>query len=44
MAKEFETLKGTHDYLPHEQVLRDHIKDILKKNFIKYGFPATKLA
>lgn len=42
MAKEFETLKGTHDYLPHEQVLRDHIKDILKKNFIKYGFPAAE--
>ena len=29
MAKEFETLKGTHDYLPHEQMLREHIKDIL---------------
>lgn len=42
MAKEFETVKGTYDYLPHEQIIREFIKDTLRKNFVKYGFPAAE--
>lgn len=42
MTKTFETLKGTYDYLPHEQIVREHIKDVLRTNFVKYGFPAAE--
>ncbi len=38
MAKTFETLKGTYDYLPSEQSLRESIKDRLKDVFKRYGF------
>ncbi|OYT32647.1 histidine--tRNA ligase [Candidatus Woesearchaeota archaeon ex4484_78] len=31
-------LKGTKDYLPEEQLVREKIVDVLKKNFKKYGF------
>ena len=31
-------LKGTSDFLPQEQVVRNQIIDILKSNFIKYGY------
>lgn len=42
MTKTFETLKGTYDYLPHEQIVREHIKDVLRTNFVKYGFSAAE--
>lgn len=38
MSKIFDTLKGTYDYLPDEQILRERIKSILQSTFIKYGF------
>lgn len=38
MAKIFETLKGTYDYLPKEQSIRERIKDRLKNVFEIYGF------
>lgn len=31
-------LKGTRDYLPEEQIFRERIKEILIKNFQKYGY------
>ncbi|MDR1541383.1 MAG: histidine--tRNA ligase [Clostridiales bacterium] len=36
--REFETLKGTFEYLPDKQILRERIKQILQSTFIKYGF------
>ncbi|MDO5716205.1 MAG: histidine--tRNA ligase [Tissierellia bacterium] len=42
MAKTFETVKGTYDYLPEEQIIREHIKDTLKKVFVTYGFPPAE--
>lgn len=38
MTKLFENLKGTYDYLPDKQILRENIKETLQKIFIKYGF------
>jgi histidyl-tRNA synthetase len=32
------TLKGTRDYLPEQQLIREAIVDVLKKNFKKYGY------
>ena len=31
-------LKGTKDYSPEEQIIRERIQDVLKKTFEKYGF------
>ena len=33
-----QTLKGTKDYLPEEQVIRNYISDTLRKIFEKYGY------
>lgn len=38
MGKTFENLKGTYDYLPEKQMIREKIKDTLKPIFVKYGF------
>lgn len=35
---EIKNLKGTEDYLPQRQILRDQIIDTLKKNFTNYGY------
>lgn len=35
---ELKNLKGTCDFLPEQQELRSKIMDILKRNFIKYGY------
>ena len=38
MKKTFENLKGTYDYLPEKQILREKIKSILQETFIKYAY------
>lgn len=38
MNTNYENLKGTYDYLPEKQIVREHIKSILQKVFVKYGF------
>lgn len=38
MSKNFENVKGTYDYLPEKQVIREQIKNILQPIFVKYGF------
>lgn len=38
MNANYENLKGTYDYLPEKQIVREHIKSILQKVFVKYGF------
>ena len=38
MRKNFENLKGTYDYLPEKQILREKIKTVLQNEFVKYGF------
>ena len=38
MGKTFENLKGTYDYLPEKQMIREKIKETLKPIFVKYGF------
>lgn len=38
MKKLFETVKGTYEYLPDRQILRERIKSVLQTTFIKYGF------
>ena len=38
MGKKFENLKGTYDYLPEKQIIRERIKAVLQGEFIKYGF------
>lgn len=38
MGKTFENLKGTYDYLPEKQSIREHIKATLQGVFQKYGF------
>jgi len=38
MGKNFENLKGTYDYLPEKQIIREEIKSVLQKVFVKYGF------
>ena len=35
---ELRNLKGTEDFLPKDQIVRNKIMDILKKNFEKYGY------
>ena len=38
MGKNFENLKGTYDYLPEKQIIRERIKNVLQAEFVKYGF------
>lgn len=38
MGRNFENLKGTYDYLPEKQIIREKIKQILQATFVKYGF------
>ncbi len=38
MGKNFENIKGTYDYLPEKQIIREEIKAILQSTFVKYGF------
>ena len=38
MDKNFENVKGTYDYLPEKQIVREEIKSILQSTFVKYGF------
>ena len=38
MGKIFENVKGTYDYLPEKQIIREHIKSVLQPIFTKYGF------
>ena len=38
MGKKFENLKGTYDYLPEKQIIREEIKAVLQPIFVKYGF------
>ena len=38
MNKGFENVKGTYDYLPEKQIIREKIKTVLQSVFIKYGF------
>lgn len=38
MSKNFENVKGTYDYLPEKQIVREEIKAILQSTFVKYGF------
>ena len=38
MARTFENLKGTYDYLPEKQMIREKIKSTLQSVFVKYGF------
>ena len=33
-----QNLKGTYDFLPKEQIIRNNIIDILRRNFEKYGY------
>ena len=38
MQKKFENVKGTYDYLPEKQVVRERIRTVLQRVFVKYGF------
>ena len=38
MNAKFENLKGTYDYLPEQQIIREKIKAVLRPIFEKYGF------
>lgn len=38
MGRTFENVKGTYDYLPEKQILRENIKTTLQQIFQKYGF------
>lgn len=38
MSRHFETIKGTFEYLPDKQIVRENIKAVLQSTFIKYGF------
>lgn len=38
MKMEFTNLKGTYDYPPEKQILRENIKSVLQSIFKKYGF------
>lgn len=38
MGKNFENVKGTYDYLPEKQIIREQIKAVLQPIFVKYGF------
>ncbi len=35
---DFLELKGTKDYLPREQLIRERISDVMRSNFMKYGY------
>jgi histidyl-tRNA synthetase len=35
---DFLEVKGTRDYLPAEQIIREYIAGVLKSNFMKYGY------
>ena len=35
---ELRNVKGTFDFLPEEQAVRNRIIDVLKRNFVKYGY------
>lgn len=38
MNRNYENVKGTYDYLPEKQIVRERIKSILQSVFVKYGF------
>lgn len=38
MNNRFDNIKGTYDYLPEKQILREQIKHTLESVFVKYGF------
>ena len=38
MVRTFENVKGTYDYLPEKQIIRENIKTTLQQIFQKYGF------
>ena len=38
MSNTFENLKGTYDYLPDKQIIREEIRSVLQPIFVKYGF------
>lgn len=38
MGRKFENVKGTYDYLPEKQIVRERIKSVLQPIFVKYGF------
>ena len=38
MGRTFENVKGTYDYLPEKQMIREKIKSTLQTVFVKYGF------
>ncbi len=38
MGRIFENVKGTYDYLPEKQMIREQIKAVLQPIFVKYGF------
>lgn len=38
MSKNFSNVKGTYDYLPEKQIIRERIKSTLQGIFVKYGF------
>jgi len=42
MARTFENVKGTYDYLPEKQIIREKIKATLQSVFVKYGFAPTE--
>ena len=42
MNAKFENLKGTYDYLPEQQIIREKIKAVLRPIFEKYGFSGVK--
>ena len=34
----YENVKGTYDYLPEKQIVREEIRSVLQSVFVKYGF------
>jgi histidyl-tRNA synthetase len=43
MEIELKNLKGTRDYLPGEQKLRNKIRDTLEKVFLSYGYESVAI-
>lgn len=39
---ELQNVKGTYDYLPNKQEIREYVKDTLKSVFAKYGYKALE--
>lgn len=39
---ELQNVKGTYDYLPNKQEIREYVKDTLKSVFIKYGYKSLE--